>query len=70
MISEDDGISIVDAVKEVYSSDVYLQLEEEKTKMWTLGPVALYESMKHRTGERHTVCFRNKGFDSLIRRLK
>ena len=48
MLSEDSGMSIVDAVKEVYSSDVYHQLEDEKTKLWHLGPVALYENMRHK----------------------
>lgn len=45
MLTEDKGISIVDAVKEIYSSDTYRQLENEATKMWHLGPVALYEGM-------------------------
>ncbi|MBQ3635549.1 MAG: hypothetical protein II951_08050 [Bacteroidales bacterium] len=45
MIAEDKGIGIVDAVKSVYRSEVYRQLEDESTKMWHLGPVALYENM-------------------------
>lgn len=45
MLSEDNGIDIVEAVKEVYCSDTYKSLEKERTKQWHLGPVALYEEM-------------------------
>ena len=43
MLAEDRGISIVEAMKMLYSSEVYARLEEESTKAWHLGPVALYE---------------------------
>lgn len=43
MLAEDRGISIVEAMKILYSSDVYARLEKEATKAWHLGPVALYE---------------------------
>lgn len=43
MLAEDNGISIVEAMKLLYSSDVYKRLEKEATKAWHLGPVALYE---------------------------
>ncbi len=43
MLAEDNGISIVEAMKLLYSSDVYTRLEKEATKAWHLGPVALYE---------------------------
>ena len=45
MLIEDKGISIVDAMREIYSSDIYKQLEDESTKIWHLGPVALYQGM-------------------------
>ena len=45
MLSEDKNISIVEAVRMIYSSDTYKQLESEATKMWHLGPVALYQDM-------------------------
>lgn len=45
MLTDEKGISIVDAVKEIYSSSVYEQLEIEKTKLWHWGPVALMEAM-------------------------
>lgn len=43
MLAEDRGISVVEAMKLLYSSDVYARLEKEDTKAWHLGPVALYE---------------------------
>ena len=43
MLAEDRGKSIVQAVKEIYCSDVYKRLEQESTKQWHLGPVALYQ---------------------------
>ncbi len=45
MLSEDENISIVEAMKKIYSSETYRQLEKETTKMWHLGPVALYQGM-------------------------
>jgi hypothetical protein len=46
MLAEDNGISIVEAMKLLYSSDVYKRLEKEATKAWHLGPVALYEEYR------------------------
>ena len=43
MLSEDKGISMVDAIKRLYSSEMYQKLQDESTKYWHLGPVALYE---------------------------
>lgn len=45
LLARDKQISVVEAVKEVYASDIYTQLEDERTKMWHLGPVDLYEEM-------------------------
>lgn len=45
MLSADKGISTIEALKAVYSSDVYRKLENEGTKAWHLGPVALYQEM-------------------------
>ena len=47
MLSEDKNLSIGDAVKEIYASDTYSRLEKEESKLWHLGPVALYEEMKY-----------------------
>ena len=43
ILSEDKGISVVDAIKRLYSSEMYKKLQDESTKYWHLGPVALYE---------------------------
>ncbi|MBP5501216.1 MAG: hypothetical protein J6Y24_00300 [Bacteroidales bacterium] len=43
IISEDNGVNIVKALKMVYNSDTYIRLENEDSKLWHLGPVALYE---------------------------
>lgn len=43
MLTEEKGISIIDALKAIYTSNVYKKLEDESTKMWNLGPVALYQ---------------------------
>ena len=46
MLSEDKGVGIVDAMKALYSSEVYSKLENESTKAWNFGPVALYEEFQ------------------------
>jgi hypothetical protein len=43
MLAEDSGRSIVQAVKDIYHSEVYKRLEQESTKQWHLGPVTLYQ---------------------------
>ena len=43
MLAEDENISIVDAIKRLYASKMYKKLQDESTKYWHLGPVALYE---------------------------
>lgn len=37
------GISTVEATKAIYNSNTYKSLEDESTKLWHLGPVALLE---------------------------
>ena len=44
-LSEDKNISTVEAIKMIYTSDMYKRLENESTKMWHLGPVALYQEL-------------------------
>lgn len=46
MLAEEKNVSIAEAIKDVYLSATYSQLENEATKLWHLGPVALYEEMK------------------------
>lgn len=45
MLSEDKNISVVDAIRKIYSSDLYRRLEIEKNKLWHAGPVELYSEM-------------------------
>lgn len=45
MLTEDKDIDIVDAIREIYSSDTYKLLETESTKAWHLGPVDLYRDL-------------------------
>ena len=46
LLFEDTGISLSEAVKTIYASDTYRRLETESTKLWHLGPVALYEDIR------------------------
>ena len=48
MLAEDKSVSIVEAMKILYSSETYARLEDESTKAWHLGPVALYEDFQNR----------------------
>lgn len=43
MLANDQNISVVEAIKKLYASELYKKLENESTKAWHLGPVALYE---------------------------
>lgn len=43
MYADDFGVSITEALKRIYESATYRELEKEETKLWHLGPVALYE---------------------------
>lgn len=47
MIADEKGISLIDAIKNIYSSDTYKKLEKEETKMWHWGPVDLYNEIIH-----------------------
>lgn len=35
--------TVLDAIKTIYRSNTYKELEREETKLWHLGPVALLE---------------------------
>lgn len=45
MMQDDTKTSTVEVLKKIYSSDTYRQLEKESTKLWHLGPIALYQMM-------------------------
>ena len=44
--TEQHGGSMLDALRAFYSSTMYRELEDESTKLWHLGPVALYEEFE------------------------
>ena len=46
MLVEYKGLSIVEAIKKVYASNLYKKLKIESTKTWHLGPVALYQELE------------------------
>ncbi len=43
MYANDFGLTIPEALKRIYRSATYRKLENESSKLWHLGPVALYE---------------------------
>lgn len=43
LIAEQTSGSSLDAMQQFYHSNVYHQLEQESTKLWHLGAVALFE---------------------------
>lgn len=45
MLIEEKGMSMTDAIKTIYSSKLYKKLKVESTKMWHLGPVALFQEL-------------------------
>ena len=40
---EDYHVSMFEALHKFYHSNTYRRLEKEETKLWHLGPVALYQ---------------------------
>lgn len=46
MLTKDKNISTIEALKVIYESDTYRKLENENTKMWHLGPIALYQDIE------------------------
>lgn len=43
LYSKKFGVSTKKALETIYNSNTYRQLENESTKLWHLGPVALLE---------------------------
>lgn len=43
LMADKFGISTKEALLSIYRSNTYRQLENEKTKLWHYGPVALLE---------------------------
>ena len=45
-LSEDEKISLPEAVKRIYRSQLYKKLSTASTQYWHLGPVDLYNELK------------------------
>lgn len=45
MLVEDKHISTLEALRRIYSSAMYKELEQESTKRWHEGPVSLYQTI-------------------------
>jgi len=45
LYADTTGIPYMEALAMLYLSDTYRQLEQEETKFWHLGPVALYQEL-------------------------
>ncbi|HRF86080.1 MAG TPA: hypothetical protein PLN34_05905 [Alloprevotella sp.] len=43
MYASDFGLTITEALQRIYQSATYRLLEDEETKLWHYGPVALYQ---------------------------
>ena len=43
-----NSVSMLDALRLFYQSETYRDLEQEHTKLWHLGPVALYQEFSKR----------------------
>lgn len=45
-LAEDENVSIVEALKKVYASELYREMEEEQTKKWYLGQLLYMKNLK------------------------
>lgn len=45
MYARHHDVSLLDAMRVVYASDMYKQLELEETKRWHEGPVSLFQTI-------------------------
>ena len=51
MYIDDHNTSVVDALRALYKSPTYTALEQESSKLWEYGPVALYEELNESVTE-------------------
>lgn len=45
MYARHHDVSVLDAMRKVYASGMYRELEQESTKRWYEGPVSLYQTL-------------------------
>lgn len=50
MYADDYKLSLEEALKHIYRSGLYKELEQENTKLWHYGPVALYQMFLSENG--------------------
>lgn len=43
MYAADSGLSLIEAMKRIYKSKIYRELEDVSSKLWHYGPVAFYQ---------------------------
>ena len=53
MYIDDHKTSVVDALRALYKSPTYTALEQESSKLWEYGPVALYEMLNDKSFPQH-----------------
>ena len=46
MLVEYKRMTVIDAIRRIYASKLYRRLQDESSKMWHWGPVALYEELE------------------------
>ena len=56
MLTADNEMSIVEAIKKIYSSTTYAKMENEESKLWHLGPVALYYDLINESAPHKSSC--------------
>ena len=47
MLADQENISLIEAIKQIYLSDTYRRLENEAIKLWHLGPVDLCHDLRN-----------------------
>ena len=45
LYAKKSNTTIIEAIQSIYRSNTYKELEREESKLWHLGPVALFEYM-------------------------
>ncbi len=43
LMTKNLGMSTLEAIRAIYRSNTYRELEKEETKLWHLGPVGLFD---------------------------
>ena len=49
---DENNVNLFDGLRKFYNSTTYKNLEREQTKMWHLGPVAIYQMFADELGKK------------------